>query len=240
MPSMKKEESGLLKWAKKELKILENNAASDKDKTALKLQRLVTKQTLDLLRVFSEQGHSGFTASYIRNLFNKLSNYKPITALTGEDSEWTDTMKYGSKSTYFQNNRCSAVFKNSEGKTYWIDGYIFHDFSNIEQTEYSSGFTNFASSIFIKSFPWVVPDTPTYLYMKKGVTEELLDIYSTAIKTCNESSKEYDYWYNQYMDCWSEKQFVEYSPFLTYTKAGYKELLASQKELYERQTGLTL
>ena len=76
--------------------------------------------TLELIKVFADQEHSGMSASMVRNLFHKLANYDPITPLTFKDEEWCD--EHGDNS--FQNTRNSAVFKEGkDGRPYYIRAY---------------------------------------------------------------------------------------------------------------------
>lgn len=83
------------------------------------------KAILELLDVFSNQGHSGFSANYVINAFNKLARFEPLAALTGADDEWTEV-----SDGVFQNNRCSHVFKQADrfdGKAYDLNGRIFRE-----------------------------------------------------------------------------------------------------------------
>jgi hypothetical protein len=94
------------------------------------MNREARKNVLDLLRVFSKQGHSGCSAPYIADLFNKLVRHKPLSPLTGEDKEWHDTSdmcptRKGEPVTY-QNIRASNVFKKGR-KVYQSDGLMFED-----------------------------------------------------------------------------------------------------------------
>jgi len=80
---------------------------------------------MELIEVFSEQGHSGMSASLVRNLFNKAANYEPLSPLTGEDSEWHEV-----GDGVFQNRRCCRVFKQANrfnGQAYDIDGKVFRE-----------------------------------------------------------------------------------------------------------------
>lgn len=86
------------------------------------MQKLICEGVMRLLDVFSEQGHSGFSAPYAIGLFEKLASYEPIVPLTGEDWEWNDV-----GNDLWQNNRCSHVFKDADGKAYDMDGRIFYE-----------------------------------------------------------------------------------------------------------------
>lgn len=83
----------------------------------------VCDNILELLEVFSKQGHSGMSAPYVIGMFFKLANHEPITPLTGEDSEW-EKVDFQT----LQNVRCSRVFKNiNTGETYDIQGKVFEE-----------------------------------------------------------------------------------------------------------------
>ena len=101
------------------------------------MQAMICAGVLDLLNVFERQGHSGFSAPYMINLFTKLANFKPIAPITGEDWEWTDVMN-----GLHQNKRCSSVFKDKDGA--WdIDGKVFWEWNVDEEGKpYKSYYTN--------------------------------------------------------------------------------------------------
>lgn len=87
-----------------------------------KMQELICNQVIELLDKFSEHGHSGSSAPYAINLFKTLASFEPLVPLTGEDCEWNDVAD-----GVWQNNRCSHVFKEANGKAYDIDGKIFRE-----------------------------------------------------------------------------------------------------------------
>jgi len=74
---------------------------------------------MKLIEVFSEEGHSGMSASMAISMFERLARFEPLTPLTGEDSEWVEV-----GTGVFQNNRCSHVFKEN-GAAYDSEGRIF-------------------------------------------------------------------------------------------------------------------
>lgn len=80
----------------------------------------IQENLIELLTVFSNQGHSGFSASYCANAFNKLAQFEPLTPLTGEDWEWLEV-----GTNVWQNIRCGRVFRNDKGEAYDIDGKVF-------------------------------------------------------------------------------------------------------------------
>lgn len=112
----------LIEFAKNELDIVLNKCEDEEGK---EMQEMINKDILEIVEIFSKQGHSGFSANYAINLITKLLKYEPITPLTGEDNEW-QLLDYGDDIKY-QNKRCSRVFKDKEGKAYDIEGKIFTD-----------------------------------------------------------------------------------------------------------------
>lgn len=72
------------------------------------------------------------SASIVRQIFNKLSDFEPLTPLTGEAHEWNEIGE-----NYFQNNRCSHVFKEN-GRAYDSHGKIFRDPTGATYTSINS------------------------------------------------------------------------------------------------------
>ena len=113
------------------------------------MQQLMCEQVIELLKLFSSHGHSGFSANYAINLFTKLAKFEPIVPLTGEDSEWNEV-----GDGMWQNNRCSHVFKDSSGYTYDIQGKVFTDSNGCSYTSKDS------------HTKVVFPYTPKTIYVK--------------------------------------------------------------------------
>lgn len=111
---------------------------------------------LELLEVFDNQYHSGFSAPYVIGKFERLAMFKPLTPLTGEDDEWNEI-----SAGLFQNKRYFAVFKNSkDGKAYNSQGKIFSNDGG------ETWFTNKDSTVYI-DFPYTVPDHPEKIILEE-------------------------------------------------------------------------
>ena len=133
--------SNLVNHAEKELKIA---GLFDKDSD---YNGMLAKSVIDLVKLFSEQGHSGASAAITISLFKELADFKTITSLTGKDEEWNEV-----SDGMFQNNRNSAVFKDSkDNKAYYIDAISW-------KTQTGSCWhgraDNISSRQYIKSFPF--------------------------------------------------------------------------------------
>jgi hypothetical protein len=76
---------------------------------------------MKMIKVFADEGHSGFSAGMAINIFEKVARFEPLTPLTGADDEW---MEVGEG--VLQNVRCSHVFKK-DSQAYDIEGRIFRE-----------------------------------------------------------------------------------------------------------------
>ena len=83
-------------------------------------------ELLALCEKFGQSGQSGGSAPYVASALSsavrKLCLFETIAPLTGEDDEWgrveaDESMKY-------QNLRDSRVFKDSQGRAYFIEAMI--------------------------------------------------------------------------------------------------------------------
>ena len=96
--------------------------------------------------------------------------------MTGEDDEWMNVSEYSGTVTY-QNKRYSAVFKESDGQAYNIDGKVFWEWYEVPLEEGEEGYPGVRK---IKSyygsrdsrvpvtFPYTVPDEPIYEYRESN------------------------------------------------------------------------
>lgn len=96
--------SDLINHAKRELELI--NAFSEKGDF---YGGETGKAVMELIEMFSKQGHSGGSAPTVISLFSKLANFKPLTPVQGTDDEWNEIGE-----DLYQNNRYSAVFKHKK------------------------------------------------------------------------------------------------------------------------------
>lgn len=108
----------------------------------------IQQNVLELLEVFSRQGHSGFSAPYAVETFRKLALHEPLVPLSGNADEWNEV-----SDGVWQNNRCSHVFKEADGRAYDMNGRIFREPSG-------ACYTNRDSRVYV-TFPY----TPTREYV---------------------------------------------------------------------------
>jgi hypothetical protein len=83
---------------------------------------MLGQAVLDLVKTFSQEGHSGYSAHLTLDIFNKVARFKTLTPITSNPDEWMqvspDMMPDGSP-TVRQNTRQSSCFSNDGGKTYY-------------------------------------------------------------------------------------------------------------------------
>ena len=89
--------SNLVKHAERELEFMNDGE---------EINQWMRKDILQIVKVFSKQGHSGGSAPYAIKMISTLLSFEPIRPLTGEDGEWNEVSE-----GLFQNKRCSRVFK---------------------------------------------------------------------------------------------------------------------------------
>lgn len=73
---------------------------------------------LELLELFGKQGHSGSSASMVRELFIKLSMYQNLTPLTSNPEEWEDIAEHMGRPMW-HSKRNPVCFSEDGGKTWW-------------------------------------------------------------------------------------------------------------------------
>lgn len=89
---------------------------------------LISDAVLELLEVFSNQGHSGMSASMVIDAFTKIARFKNLTPLTDDPEEW---MNHGD---IWQNKRNGEAFSKDGGKTYRLNSEYSRD-ENLEKIE---------------------------------------------------------------------------------------------------------
>lgn len=121
------------------------------------MNQAVVQDVMELIRLFSSQGHSGMSAPYVAGMFAKLATYQILGELTGADDEWEYVADDGEEPLW-QNKRDSRVFKNSK-EAWQLDYYIFDDGDG---TTYTSYCEDRNSKKIIESFPY----TPGTKYVR--------------------------------------------------------------------------
>lgn len=97
----------LVEYAESELKLAGLfDADSDYD-------GMLGTATLEIVKVFADQGHSGTSAMMVTELASRLMRYEPLTPLTYGPEEWVEVAD-----SLWQNKRKFDVFSKDGGKTH--------------------------------------------------------------------------------------------------------------------------
>lgn len=112
------------------------------------------KAVMELIELFSEQGHSGMSAPIVLSIFDKLARFKPLSAIEDTPDSWNNC--HGNT---YQHKRLSSVFKDDiNGKPYYIDAIVWRDQNGITFT--SNDVCGFSSRQYIK-----IPFIPKTFYI---------------------------------------------------------------------------
>lgn len=71
------------------------------------------KAVLDIVRVFSEQGHSGSSAAWCVGIVEKVLRFQPLSPLTDNSAQWMEVTE-----GLWQSRRDPEAFSDDAGKTY--------------------------------------------------------------------------------------------------------------------------
>jgi len=166
-------------------------------------------EILALCEKFGQSGQSGgsapFTAGELSHAIKKLCLQQTIAPLTGEESEWGTVAD-----EINQNNREGAVFKNGDGRAYYLDAIVW---KGVEEYDTFTGgvyiddknFEFIRSSQFVK-FPFK-PKTFYIDVVRISITKEEAEIrdlhyiedsfgdcYYTIIKDPKQLDKVFEYY----------------------------------------------
>ena len=122
------------------------------------MQKMMNEHILKIVRLFADEGHSGFSANYAINVLTMLLRYLPLTAIEDNPEDWNKC-----SDDMYQHKRCGHIFKNKDhfdGQAYNSEGRVFS--SDNGQT----WFINSKSRVTIE-FPYHVP-----LYPEKYLVDE--------------------------------------------------------------------
>lgn len=130
-------------------------------------QALIKENVLEIVKVFSDQGHSGSSAPYVVHILKRLLMWLPLGPLTGEEDEWSEPF---GEDMLQQNKRCGSIFReyHDNNKAYNIRGKVFSDDGG------ETWWSNKDSHVPI-TFPYEVPDQPEYIIIQKNASEEKHD-----------------------------------------------------------------
>jgi hypothetical protein len=81
---------------------------------------LIPDAVMKLVKALSGEGHSGGSHGLVLDIFNRVANFKTLTPLTNDPSEWMEvSAEMAGRPGVWQSMRQSSCFSNDGGKTYY-------------------------------------------------------------------------------------------------------------------------
>lgn len=122
--------SNLVEHAKRELRILGYTGEEPADSP----DRWMYDHIIKMVETFSEEGHSGSSASYAIHVVSKLLQFKNVTPLTSDPEEWMEVSGFMNGQATWQSRRRSDAFSHDGGKTYYcLDDLKFSRFKLVRK-----------------------------------------------------------------------------------------------------------
>lgn len=162
------------------------------------------QQILEICEIFGNSGQSGgsapYTAKLIASNLEKLLLQEVISPVTGDESEWVEV-----SDNFYQNSRCSALFKEGEDGEPWyaeaivFDGDIGGRFTGANSVKNPETGDSVSSHQYVRSFPF----TPKTFY---------IDVKDFRWKDRDEtiSDPDGDWWSHELVDPGQLKEVFEY------------------------------
>lgn len=138
---------------------------------------------------------------FITEKIEKLFLFDPISPIMGIDEEWGDVRNIGDGKPWYQNKRCSALFKDGkDGKPYYIDAIIKKDqkgncwsgFAWLNEEDYRSGDRDkmIGKKGYVKSFPFL----PKTFYIDVKDVEVAKDDWESFVIDPSQLDAVWDYY----------------------------------------------
>lgn len=100
----------IVEWAENEVN-LKISSFANCDEFDKNYATACYKSALKALKSLAEDEHSGYSIGATKRILMALIDRRPLSPLTGEDSEWESCMPDGTDIDSYQNKRYSALFK---------------------------------------------------------------------------------------------------------------------------------
>lgn len=156
-------------WAEDEVEIVLNHL-KNKQNEDYRYTEAILKAALEVYTVITEQDHSGMSYNATCRVLKDLLDGKPLSPITGDDSEWgeKETIRDGRVSQ--QNKRRTSLFKST-----FPDGtVIYSDIDRVRSAEIGTDdycwHSGIATRIVDEMFPITFPYYPKGMFLVDSVT----------------------------------------------------------------------
>lgn len=147
-------------WAEREVKIAceRERKASNMTEGEWDYGCACYESALKAFKSLAEDGHSGMSFGFTKNILIRLMEHKPLTPIEDTEENWTSLREYGDRKNH-QCVRMSSLFKeiNDDGTVTYndVDRVVCIDINN--GSSYSSGLVR---GIINEMFPITMPYNP--------------------------------------------------------------------------------
>lgn len=179
-----KKKTKTMSWAEEECRLAckRENPNFDFDSDDFDYGCSCYKSALKAYNAMSEDGHSGASWGFTKNILIRLLNHQPLSPITEEDFKFNgcDTfysdeyLKSRNLKSHIQCPRYSALFRSEylDGKVTYndVDRAYFIDIENESNTW--SGDDSFLDEMFPITLPYIPPKTPFKIFAQEFLCDE--------------------------------------------------------------------
>jgi hypothetical protein len=165
----------MTEWAKREIEIACKRERGDKPETEWDYGCACYESAYKAFKSLTEDGHSGMSIGFTKNILNRLIDGKPLTAIEDIPEVWNE-VTYRDRGKSYQCNRMSSLFKDV-----YPDGTVdYHDNNrcycvNRDYPEAPSWYNGFISIIIHEKYPitmpYYPPAKPYVVYCTEGLSD---------------------------------------------------------------------
>lgn len=167
-------------WEEREISLLLERERKGGDSDGFDYIEGCAKSALKAFNALCDDGHSGLSIGITRSILNSLIDHRPLTPVTGDDSEWNECGTLGNSGyKTYQNSRYSALFKDvfDDGTVKYSDNnrFICVDPRN----PYGAFSFHFVNSI-VEQYPEVPKIEFPYMPPSEPIRIEVEDLISDS------------------------------------------------------------
>lgn len=163
-------------WAKKEIEIACKRERGDKPETEWDYGCACYESAYKAFQSLLEDGHSGFSMMFTKNILNRLIDGKPLTPIEDTPEVWGMESSHKKNVTSYQCRRMSSLFKEV-----YPDGRVeYHDTDRVccvyrDDPNGCSWYNGFISKLIHEKYPITMPYYPASKPMVVHCTDGLSD-----------------------------------------------------------------
>lgn len=185
----------LLEWAKREVEIASKRERGDNPEGEWDYGVACYEGALEAFEVLCNQGHSGMSIGFTKNILNRLIDVKPLTPIEDTEDVWEFTRTDDAGGKHYQCKRMSSLFKvvAKDGKVTYLDIDRCHCVSEDDfNVSWHNGFVyKIYSEMFPLTMPYMPSNEPDEIVCKEFLTDPQNGDYDTmAILYINRANGE--------------------------------------------------